>query len=140
MFHQIYRPIQNCCVVELSQGATIGHAAVFHSVKTNSENDGNYYFKNSHGANEPWIIIPKNRATTEQARTYTECADKGTDGAKFKELMNDQNKNITPSQVIQIFKDTLAPLAVHLDLLNLSENEPQWRIGDTAYALIIEKI
>ena len=54
--------------------------------------------------------------------------------------MNDQNKNITPSQVIQIFKDTLAPLAVHLDLLNLSENEPQWRIGDTAYALIIEKI
>ena len=133
-------PFQNCCLVNLSRvGTSVGHVVVFDNVKTNEENDANYYFKNSNPT-EPWIIIPKNRATTDQARTYTECADKGAKGAGFKNAMNDQNKNIKRSDIIKIFKHTLAPLVVDFDYLILPNKDPEWTIDDTAYALYIEKI
>ena len=114
----------------------MSHAVVFDNVKTNVENDGNYYFKNSY-PKEPWIIIPKNRATTDQVRTYTECTN---NGAGFKNAMNDQNKNITPSDIVKIFNDTLAPSEADFHFLIHPNKEPEWTITDTAYALFIEKI
>ena len=139
-FTEFTFPFQNCCVVNLSRvGDDVDHAVVFDNFKTHLEKDGNYYFKNS-DSKEPWIIIPNNRATTDQTRTYTECADRGVDGAEFKNAMNDQHKNIMPSEVIKIFKDTIAPLEVDFDFLNQSNNDQKWTIADTAYALIIEKI
>merc|ERR1712048_1236115 len=42
---------------------SVSHAVLFDKNKTDSQNDDQYYFKNSYGPNEPYIIIPKNRGT-----------------------------------------------------------------------------
>ena len=53
------------------------------------------------------IITKQNKpAITEKARTYTECADKEQKSTDFQQVMNDENQNVKPSEVIKIFKNT----------------------------------
>ena len=52
-----------CLVAQVyDQFRKIMHVVLYDEDETNSKNDGNYYFKNSHPA-EPFIVVPKNRVT-----------------------------------------------------------------------------
>ena len=42
---------------------SVSHAVLFDKNKTDSQNDDQYYFKNSYGPNEPYLTITKNRGT-----------------------------------------------------------------------------
>ena len=123
---------QNQCVVVLTCGAEFHHAVLFDHEKTAKANDGNYYFKNSNKKN-PWITVPKTRATFNQKRTYYECEEDD-----FQKILNSNSTGITPIKIMNMFQDELKPSKVVFYELNKQSDPPKWMICDEAYAITIE--
>ena len=127
-------------MVSLSQtGTATSHVVLYDHSKTVKENDECYYFKNSY-LSQLWITVPKLRATTNQKRTYYECADCGETGKKFLNVVRADVGRVTSSIILDMFKKELYPLSPQFEDLNKNQNPPIWTIDDESYALMFEKV
>ena len=62
---------------------SLSHAVLFDKNKTDSQNDDQYYFKNSYGPNEPYITVPKNRGTFQHFNILSKDASNAASIAQF---------------------------------------------------------
>lgn len=104
------------------------------AIKNSDKADGakEFYFKNSWGENEPWIVIPTNRATSTMRRTLVEDLNSVLNFKSLALLRQDPAK--LRDEIKRLFNAFANQSPVDFSVVNEPTN---WTIDDFAYAITI---
>ena len=129
---------------DASDNTDISHAVLYDHAKTAKAANNLYYFKNSN-PNEPWITVPKNRATFEQHTMVKACeqmnmTDPSRLGNQLKSVLRPEFIDISPQTMKTMFQEAVYPAEITFDGGDhIFTGQKHWTINDRVFAICIQK-